>query len=195
MLTYILVALAIAAVAFIIVVAMQPSTFRVSRSATIDAPASAIFPHINNLHSMQVWSPWEKMDPNMERTYEGPPAGPGATYRWSGNNKIGEGSMILTNSRPNELVEFQLNFIKPFQCTNEVEYTLVPQAGNTVVTWSMTGHNKFINKAVCLFMNMDKMCGGQFEEGLASLKAIAEGTAPQAPREDATVLPLSEPAV
>lgn len=161
-------------VVFLIVVALQPSSFRVSRSARMAAPAAAIFPHINELKKWQPWSPWMKLDPNAKSTFEGPAGGKGAAMTWAGNNEVGEGKMTIIESKPVELVRFRLDFYKPMAGTSEAEFTFKPEANGTVVTWSMSGTNNFIGRAMCMIMNMDKMVGGEFEKGLASIKAIVE---------------------
>ncbi len=172
MLIKILIAVAVIIVVFLIVVASRPSDFRVTRTATIPAAPSAVFPHVNDLKKWQEWSPWAKMDPNAKTTFEGPIAGQGAMFSWAGNDKIGEGKMTIVESRPNELVRFQLDFLKPFAANNTAEFTFEPKGADTVITWTMSGKNNFLFKAVGLFMNCDKMVGGQFEEGLANLKTI-----------------------
>ena len=175
MLTKILIAIAAVLVVLIIVIALQPSTFRIARSATISAPPSAVFEQVNELRKWEAWSPFVKMDPSMKLTYEGPQAGLGASQTWVGNNQVGEGRMTITESRPSELVQFRLDFIKPFAGTNTAEFTFKPEGGQTVVTWSMSGQKNFVCKAFGLVMNMDKMCGGEFEKGLAAMKTIVEG--------------------
>ena len=174
MITKILIGLVLVIVILVVVVILQPSDFRITRTATIAAPPAAVFDQVNDLHKYQAWSPFAKADPAMKITYEGPPAGEGAVLAWAGNNQAGEGRMTLIESRPNELVRFDLRFIKPFQAANIAEFTFQPDGDRTVVTWSMTGRNNFMFKAVGLILNSDKMCGGMFEEGLANLKVIAE---------------------
>src|SRR6266849_5891596 len=174
MLKIILIALAVVVVVFLSVVAMQPSDFRITRSATIAAPPEAVFAQVNDLHNWEAWSPWAKLDPNAKSTYEGPAAGVGAAFAWSGNNQIGEGRMTVTESRPNELVRFKLDFLNPFKATNTAEFTFKPEGNQTAVTWSMYGKNSFIGKAIGLFINCYKMVGGQFEQGLAQMKSVAE---------------------
>lgn len=176
MLINILIALVVIVVVFVVIVAMRPSEFRVTRSTAISATPQAIFAQVNDLHQWQGWSPWEKIDPALKRTYEGPPDGTGASYSWVGNNKVGEGRMTITESRPHELVRFRLDFLKPFKGTNTAEFTFEPEGAQTVVTWSMTGKYNFIVKAVGLFLNCEKMMGGEFEKGLANLKSLAEAT-------------------
>jgi uncharacterized protein YndB with AHSA1/START domain len=161
----------------LIVVATRPSEFRVVRSITIAAPAAAIFPHVNELKKWEPWSPWMKLDPNAKSTFEGPAAGQGAVMGWAGNNQVGEGKMTITESKPNELVRFHLEFYKPMAGTSEAQFTFKPEGHGTVVTWSMSGKNNFIAKAMCLFMNMDKMVGGEFEKGLNSIKGVVEAAA------------------
>jgi uncharacterized protein YndB with AHSA1/START domain len=179
MLKKILIALVAIVVVFVVVVAMQPSEFRVARTATISAPAPAVFAQVNDFHNWEEWSPWAKLDPAAKNSFEGPPAGTGAIFRWAGNNQVGEGRMTITESRPNELIRFNLEFFKPMAGTSTAEFTFKPEGNETTVTWSMTGNNNFIAKAMCLFMNMDKMVGGQFEKGLAAMKSIVEAVPTQ----------------
>ena len=173
MLTKILLVLAALIVVFLIVVALQPASFLVARSATINAPASAVFAEVNDFHRWHKWSPYEK-DPNMKKTFEGPPAGTGASYAWSGNNEVGEGRSTITDGRPNQRITIKLEFIRPFAATNTAEFTFTPKGDQTEVTWSLSGNKNFMSKAVCMFMNMDKMVGGDFEKGLANLKTVVE---------------------
>jgi uncharacterized protein YndB with AHSA1/START domain len=170
----ILAAIAALVVLLLIVVAMQPANFRVVRSGSVAAPAADVFPQVNDFHNWDAWSPWAKLDPTMKQTYEGTPAGAGAKYSWSGKGNVGEGSMTLLESHPNEVIRIRLEFQKPFKATNATEFTFKPEGNQTVVTWSMAGHKNFIFKAVGLFMNMDKMLGAQFEQGLANMKAVVE---------------------
>jgi len=179
MLKKILIAIAAIVVVFVAVVAMQPSEFRIVRSATISAPAPAVFAQVNDFHNWEAWSPWAKLDPAMKQAYEGPPAGTGAIYTWAGNDQVGEGRMTLTESRPSDLIRIKLEFLKPFAATNTAEFTFEPEGNQTAVTWSMTGKNNFIAKAVHLFMNMDRMVGGKFEEGLANMKSVVEAAPKQ----------------
>src|SRR5262245_51620558 len=173
----ILIVLAVVIVVFVIFVAMRPSSFRIQRCATIAAPAEAVFEQVNDFRRWQAWSPWEKLDPDLKRTFEGPLSGAGSVYRWVGNKKVGEGSMTLTQSVPGEIVRIKLVFIKPFAATNTAEFTFKPEGDQTAVTWSMTGNNNFMAKAFCLFVNMDKMVGGDFEKGLTQLKQVVESNA------------------
>jgi hypothetical protein len=174
MLIKILLALVAIVIVLVMVVALQPAEFRVARSASIAAPPAAVFAQVNDFHNWEAWNPWGKIDPAMKQTYEGAPAGVGAIYTWIGNNEVGEGRMTLTESRPSELILIKLEFFKPFAATNTAEFTFKPEGNQTVITWSMFGDKTFIAKAIHLFMNMDKMIGGQFETGLASIKSIVE---------------------
>ncbi len=157
-----------------IVVAMQPNTFHVARSATMAAPPAAVFAQVNDFHNWQEWSPWAKIDPKAKATFEGPAAGKDAVFKWDGNDEVGKGSMTIVESKPNELVRIRLDFEKPMQDTANVEFTLKPSGEKTDVTWSMSGDNNFVGKAMCLVMNMDKMVGEKYAEGLASMKKIVE---------------------
>jgi hypothetical protein len=179
----ILIALAILAAAFAVVVAMQPADFRVVRSLSVDAPPEVVFAQVNDFHNWNAWSPWANLDPEMTQSFGGSPAGTGATYSWSGNDQVGEGRMTIIESRPPELVRINLEFLKPFAATNLTEFTFEPEGGQTAVTWTMSGRNSFIAKAFGLFVNMDQMIGGDFEKGLAQMKAVAE-----AQRDDAAMV-------
>ncbi len=170
----ILIALAAIAVVLVVIVATRPSEFRVARTARIAASAPVVFAQVNDFHKWEAWSPWAKLDPAMKQAYEGAPAGTGAVYTWAGNKEVGEGRMTLTESRPSELIKIELEFVKPFATTSTAEFTFKPEGDHTLVTWSMTGQNNFIAKAVHLFMDMDTMVGGQFENGLAQMKSVAE---------------------
>ena len=170
----ILIAIAVIIVAFVVVVAIQPSEFRIVRSVTMSAPPPAVFAQVNDFHNWQAWSPWAKLDPAAKATFEGPPAGTGAIFKWAGNEEVGEGSMTITESRPSDLIGIKLEFLEPFEATNTAQFTFKSEGDQTTVTWSMEGQNNFIGRVVCLFMNMDKMVGGQFEQGLASMKSVVE---------------------
>jgi len=166
--------LAVAIVGILIAAAMRPDIFRVQRSATIKAPPEKIFAFINDYKLWGVWSPYEKLDPAMKRTFGGPASGKGSKYAWEGNNNVGAGSMEILESTPSSKILIKLDFLKPFEAHNTAEFTLVPSGDTTTVTWAMQGPVPFHFKIVHLFMNVDKMVGGQFDEGLASLKAAAE---------------------
>jgi hypothetical protein len=177
MLKKILIGLAVVIAAFVVVVALQPSHFSITRSATIAATPAAVFPHVNDLKKWEAWSPWAKLDPNMKTTYRGPSSGVGAVSAWAGNNDVGEGSMTITESRANELVRFRLEFVKPMEGKSTAEFTFKPHGNKTVVAWTMSGENSFLCKAIGLFMNCDKMVGDQFEQGLAQLAKVSESPA------------------
>lgn len=162
---------------FVIVVMTQPSTFRVERSATVAAPSEAVYAQIVDFHAWQGWSPWEKLDPSMQKTYGGPASGTGASYAWSGDGEVGEGKMTITDAKQPSNVTIRLEFIKPFESTNTTTFTLVPAPGGTKVTWAMEGENSFLGKAFGIFMDMDKMVGADFEKGLGAMKQIAESKA------------------
>jgi hypothetical protein len=172
----ILLALAFIGLILIVVVLGQPNEFFVSRQVTIAAPADQIFPHVNELRNWEAWNPWAPLDPNCKMTYQGPPSGVGASYSWSGNNKIGAGRNTITESQPNELVRFRLEFQKPMTATNTAEFTFEPDGANTVVTWTMSGKCNLPGKLFGLILNCDKMCGNQFEKGLAKMKSLVEAT-------------------
>ncbi len=172
----ILTALAVIAAVSAIVVARRPDEFCVARSIFIAAAPEAAFGQVNDLNRWQEMSPYTKLDPAAEYIFSGPRSGTGATLAWAGNNKIGQGRMTIIASRPHEFVRMSLEFFKPFKASNTVEFVFESVEEQTKVTWSMFGRSGFMCKAMALFMDMDKMCGSQFEEGLANLKAIAEAS-------------------
>ena len=158
MLKKILIALAAIAVVFVGYVACSHRN-SASCGPPLSAPTPDVFAQVNNFHHWQAWSPWAKLDPAAKATFGGPPAGPGALLMWAGNDKVGEGRMTLTESHPSDLVKIKVEFVKPFEGTNTTEFTFKPQGDQTAVTWSMAGRNNFVAKALCLFMNMDRMIG------------------------------------
>ena len=170
----ILLALAFIAILIFFLIAGQPDEFIVTRAATFSAPPETIFPHVNDLHLWQAWSPWAKLDPNCKNTFSGGDAGAGAAMAWNGNGKVGTGKMTITASQPAEFIHLRLEFQKPMQATNTAEFTFRPAGNQTVVTWSMQGKNSHMGKIFGLLMNMDKMVGCQYEKGLASLKSLTE---------------------
>jgi hypothetical protein len=167
----VVVVLIIAAIAFI---ATRPSNSRIQRSAQINAPADVVFSIINDLRRWAEWSPYDKRDPNMKKTFEGPSAGPGAIYIWNGNSQVGEGRLTIVESKPGELVSMRLEFSRPFKGNNEVNFKIVPSDGGTRVSWIMDGKNTFMTKFMSIFMDMDKMVGTDFEHGLANLNNVAQ---------------------
>jgi len=170
----ILIALAVLIVGFVVVVALQPSDFQVERSATMAAPQAELFAQVNDLHKWDAWSPWAKLDPDAKISFEGPESGQGAAMTWSGNDKVGEGEMTVVESQPNDAVKLKVDFVKPFEGTSNSEFGFKPDGGQTAVTWTMSAHHNFLEKAFCLVMNGKKMIGDDMEKGLAQLKSVAE---------------------
>lgn len=160
------------------VAATRPATMRIERAIDVAAPAERIFPLLNDFHEWRGWSPWEELDPNLQRTYGGPASGAGANYAWIGNKKVGEGRMEIMESSPETHVKIALQFIKPFPANNTVDLTLTPSPAGTHVRWVMTGASPFMMRVFGLFVNMDAMIGKDFEKGLAGIKRLAEAQAP-----------------
>ena len=154
--------------------ATKPDTFRVQRSAAIKAPPEKIFPLLNDFQRWETWSPWEKKDPAMKRTFSVVTSGKGAEYSWEGNKEVGEGRMEIAESVSPSRVAIKLDFLKPFEAHNTVEFTLAPQGDTTTVTWAMQGDTPYLAKIVHVFLDMDKLVGRDFDTGLANLKAAAE---------------------
>jgi len=173
----ILIALAAIVVLLVIIIASRPADFRITRTGRMMAPVGVVFENVNDLHNWEAWSPWARMDPNAASTYSGAAAGPGAVMEWNGNNKVGAGRMTISDNRVNEVLHIKLEFFRPFKATNVAEFTFKPEGDQTVVTWTMSGKNNFMGKAFSLFMDCDKMVGGDFEKGLANLNAVTQATA------------------
>ena len=169
----------------------KPNTYHVERSATIAAPPAVVFAQIDDFHRWAVWSPWEKLDPAMKRTFGGPASGKDATYAWVGNDKVGEGRMTIVENEPDTRIGIKLEFIKPWSSTSQAGFALLPASDGTKVTWTMDGNYDFMSKVMCVFTSMDKMIGGDFEKGLAQLKAVSEATPPAAADTGAVAAPAN----
>ena len=173
-LVIIAVVLAIIIAIVLVLASTKSDTFRIQRTAVMNAPADKIFPLIADFREWLNWSPWEGKDPALKRTYSGAERGQGAVYAWDGNKNVGAGRMeILEASAPSKIV-IKLDFLKPFEAHNTAEFTMLPQDGATNVVWVMHGPTPFMSKVMQVFMNMDRMIGKDFEAGLANLKAASE---------------------
>ncbi|HZB53968.1 MAG TPA: SRPBCC family protein [Reyranella sp.] len=153
--------------------ATKPDSFRVQRVVLVNAPSDKVFPLINDIKAWTVWSPYEKKDPAMKRTYGAVTAGKGATYAWEGDKNVGQGSIEMIESGPRKIV-IKLDFLKPFEAHNMGEFLLEPKGDSTSVTWATYGPSPYISKVIGTFINIDDMIGRDFEKGLADLKAAAE---------------------
>lgn len=173
-LAYVGAAIVVAVAAVLVYAATRPDTFRVARSATIQAPAEKIFPLINDYRQWPAWSPYENKDPQMKRTYGATTSGKGATYAWEGDSNVGAGNMVVADSVPPSKVLIKLNMLEPMEAHNDVAFTLEPQGDATRVTWDMQGSVPYVAKLFHVFIDVDKMVGSDFEAGLAKLKAVAE---------------------
>ncbi len=176
MLPFILVLMIAVAVIFFLA-SRQSDEFRVTRSAFISAPPATVFAHVGDLEKWHTWSPWARMDPDARNAFDGPTKGVGARMSWQGK-KTGQGSMTITESRPNEFVRFRLEFVKPFKATNTAEFIFAMEGNSTRVTWTMYGPNQFIGKVISIFKDCSSMVGSQFEEGLSYLNEVVT-TKPQ----------------
>jgi len=161
--------------AFLVVVWFQPDDYRLTRSTVIAAPAARVFAQVNDLKKWDDWSPWAKLDPNARVTFAGPPSGPGATFTWDGNDKIGAGTMTITESKPNVRVATRSDFTRPFEGSSNADFVFSEAGGQTNVIWSMFGKQNFIGKTMCLFTSMEQTLGPDVEKGLAQLKQVSEG--------------------
>jgi hypothetical protein len=147
--------------------------YSVERSITVNAPAHRVHGLVDDFHRWTLWSPWEDLDPELQRTYSGPDQGAGARYEWKGNRKAGQGNMRITGSTP-EAIDITIDFLKPFKATNTTRFSLNPSGAGTEVLWEMWGEQKGVMALVGKVYSMDKMIGPDFEKGLARLKAVAE---------------------
>lgn len=170
----ILIGLAAIIVALLGYAMTKPDTFRIERSASINAAPEVIFAHLNDFRSWRAWSPWEELDPALQRTFSGAAIGAGAVYAWQGNSEVGAGRMEIVESSPASKLNIKLDFTEPFEGHNMTEFTLTPEGETTKITWAMQGPNQFIGKVMSIFIDMDSMIGKDFETGLANLKAVAE---------------------
>jgi hypothetical protein len=166
--------IAILIIALLLFASNRPSTFSLVRSADLRASPERVFLEINDFKNWAHWSPWDAMDPNMQRNYTGPASGKGAKYAWIGNKKVGEGNMEITRSVPSTSMQLDLHFLKPFKANNVTEFKLTPISGGTNINWEMRGPLNLMMKVMHMFMDMDGMVGKDFEKGLANLKATVE---------------------
>jgi hypothetical protein len=174
MFTIIFSVIAVAIAGLLIAAAFRPDAFRIERRIRIEATPDTIFALIDDFRRWTAWSPWEKMDPALERDYSGPPSGKDAAYAWEGNNKVGKGCMQIVESTPYSRIRIQLDFLKPFEAHNTAEFTLQPAGDETDVVWAMYGPQPYLSKLMGLVVSMDTLVGKDFENGLANLKASAE---------------------
>lgn len=174
MLKLIGIAVVVALGALLVYAASRPDTFRIERSANIKAQPEKIFAFISDFHQWVAWSPWERIDPALKRTYSGAASGTGSVYAWEGNSKAGAGRMEMVQAIPSSRITIKLDFFKPLEAHNTAEFALEGSGGATIITWAMFGPSPYLSRLMGLFFNMDSMIGGQFEQGLANLKAVAE---------------------
>jgi len=174
MLKSIAIAVAVLIIGILGYAATRPDTFRVERSASIKAPPDKVYALIDDFKRWEAWSPWEKKDPAMQRTYGATTKGKGATYAWNGNKDVGQGGMEIVESIAPSKIAIKLDFLEPFEAHNQVEFTLTPKGDATDVRWAMQGPVPYFAKIIHMFMDMDQMVGKDFETGLANLKSLAE---------------------
>ena len=170
----ILIALAVIVAGVLGLATTKPDSFSVQRSISIKAAPDKIYPLVSDFHRWADWSPWEALDPAMQRSHSGAPSGPGAVYSWDGNQAVGAGRMEVMAAQPPAKVTIKLDFIRPFEGHNSTHFSVVPQGDASLVTWVMTGPTPFVSKLMQVFVSMDKLIGKDFEAGLAKLKQVAE---------------------
>ncbi len=167
-------AIGVVAVVILGIAASKPDEMVIERFTTIKATPAKVFALVNDLHTWTKWSPWEDKDPSMKRTFSGPAVGKGAAYSWDGNGEVGAGNMEITDATEPSNIKMNLHFLKPFEGNNTVNFSFQQEPDLTRVVWTMNGPNPFMCKVVQVFINVDDMCGKDFEKGLAKLKALAE---------------------
>lgn len=170
----ILLALVIIAILFFVMLVGRPDDFKVTRSTVIAVTPDKVFPHVNDFHKWDDWSPWAKLDPACKNTFSGAAAGKDAGFAWDGNKKVGAGRMTITESRPNNLIVIDLHFLRPFEASSITEFAFQPEGNGTKISWSMMTRNNLMSKVFGIFADCDNMVGKDFEKGLASLKSILE---------------------
>jgi hypothetical protein len=175
MLKKLLLAFAAVVLVFLGYVALQPPVGEVTRSALIAAPPAAVYPHVNDFHKWEAWSPWAKLDPDAKASYSGPASGVGAAFAWAGNSEVGKGKMTIVESHPNEHIKIKLDFEEPMASASIADFTFKPEGSGTRVTWQMQGERPFLARAMCILFRADAMVGAMFEKGLASLGTVATG--------------------
>lgn len=154
---------------------MADDTYTVTRTTTVAAAPAKVYEELVDFHRWQAWSPWEGLDPDQSRTYSGAASGKGAAYAWSGNRKVGQGSMEIVEATEPSKVALDLHFVKPFKADNDTWFVIEPDGTGSRVTWSMTGRKTLVTRVMGLFKSMDAMVGPDFEKGLTRLKATVEG--------------------
>jgi len=173
-------AITLIVIAVLAIAATRPNTYHVERSQSMVARPEAVFAVVNNLHRFPEWSPWQKLDPAMKITFDGPESGVGASYAWVGNDKVGEGKMTTTEATAPGSLTQKLEFLKPFKDECVVHFSIAPEGEGSRVTWAIDGNYNYVSKVMCLFVSMDKMMGKDFESGLTGLKGVAEAEPAQA---------------
>lgn len=174
------------------VVATRPDNYSIQRSAVVNAPPEVVFEQVNDFHRWERWSPFEKLDPEMRKTFEGSPSGVDARYHWKGNSRAGEGRMRIAESVPAKRIAIDMHFIEPFESRARTTFTFEPVEAGTRVTWGMSGANTTAGKVMSLFGGMEGMLGRAFDEGLAKLGSAAEADLTrraQAPADTAAAAP------
>jgi hypothetical protein len=178
MLKKVLIGLVVVLGGFAVFAATRPDTYKVVRTTKVQAPATVVFEQLDDLKRFGAWSPWDKLDPSMKKTYAGPPKGVGQSYTWEGNKQVGKGTMTITDSQPPTQITYKLEFKEPFANIASTVFALAPEGDKAVaVTWSMDGKANFMTKVMGIFKPMDKMIGPDFEKGLAQLKVVSEAEA------------------
>lgn len=179
-LLYLLVIVLLLILVLVIFAMTKPNEFSIRRSISIHAPPERVYALIADFRQWAKWSPWEKLDASMRKTWSGAEAGTGAVYEWEGNKQVGVGRMEILDAASPSMIDIKLSFFRPFRAENRTLFTLTPAGDGTNVTWDMSGVNNLMFKIMGIVMNMDKMVGRDFEKGLSAMKAEAEKPSSQA---------------
>lgn len=161
-------------VGVLIYAGLQSSEMHIAREIVIKASAEEIFPFINNSKKANEWMPWAEMDNQLQMSYSGPDEGVGSTSSWNSQGQMGVGQAVVVESTLNKIVKTKLTYTKPMEMAQLAEVSLIQSAEGTTVRWAVSGQNSFIGRVFCLFFNMDKQVGSQFEKGLSKLKTMIE---------------------
>lgn len=160
-------------IALLLWAAVRPDTYTVSRSALVQAPPERVFALLADFRQWPKWSPWAKLDPDMQQFFDGPARGPGAAYSWQGDDKVGKGRMTILRETPPHQLQIKLDFLEPYPTTSTSTFVLVPEGDATRVTWTVDGPAPYVLRLVGIFFDMEKAMGGDFERGLANLQQAA----------------------
>ena len=172
-LKYLLIGVLVLVVLIFIVSLFFSSKVHVERTVLINAPVDVVFPQVNSVKNMHNWDPWAEKDPAAVNTFEGPEYGVGAIHKWTSKvSDVGNGTMTITESVPNDQVKVKLEFEGRGEAMGGFQVKAID--GGTNATWSLDMDAGFNPIMRIMGGMMDKMVGPDFEKGLGKLKVLCE---------------------